>query len=184
MAIELLRCEFESINCIYRYSLTRFENQASYVGVFLYLLAGLLPDPEGPWAPGISHCCGWIAASLMEVLIVAVIPHMQPQLRVSRDFLQIVSVLGLVRVAILVLMVATFTFGSIRWTAEQPESGPEERQSLLQNGHGPGQNYDGTRPKVDISSGSSQRTQVSGTGWLDYLAGFKILFPYLWYVCL
>ncbi|KAL2204909.1 ABC transporter [Sarocladium strictum] len=153
---------------------------ASYVGVFLYFLAGLLPDPEGPWAPGISHCCGWIAAALMEILIVAVIPHMQPQLRVSRDFLQIVSVLGLVRVAILVLMVATFTFGSFRWTAKQPESEPEERQSLLQNGHGSGQNYDGTRPKIDISSGSSQRTQVSGTGWLDYLAGFKILFPYLW----
>lgn len=149
--------------------------------MFLYFLAGLLPDPEGPWSPGISHCCGWIAAALMEILIISVIPHMQPPLRVSAEFLKIVSALGLARVALLVLMVAAFAVGSLPWSARQTESEPEERQSLLQNSHGPGQNYDGTRPKVDISSGSSQRTQVSGTGWLDYLAGFKILFPYLWY---
>ncbi|KAH8178661.1 ABC transporter domain-containing protein [Sarocladium implicatum] len=153
---------------------------ASYVGIFLYFLAGLLPDPEGPWTPGISHCCAWIAAILMEILIISVIPHMQPQLRVSSDFLRTVSALGLARVAILVLMIATFVLGKVRWSVKEADSEPEERQSLLQNGHGSTQNYDGTPPKVDISSGSSQRTQVSGTGWLDYLAGFKILFPYLW----
>lgn len=114
----------------------------------------------------------------------SVIPHMQSQLRVSGDFLKTVSALGIARIAILVLMVVTFVTGKLQWTTKQAESEPEERQSLLQNGHFAGQNYDGTRPKVDISSGSSQRTQVSGTGWLDYLAGFKILFPYLWYVVL
>jgi len=116
----------------------------------------------------------------MEILIIAVIPHMQPQLRVSAKFLETVSALGIARVALLTLMVATFALGRYQWMVKQPESEPQERQSLLQNGHSSGQNYDGTRPKVDIASGSSQRTQVSGTGWLDYIAGFKILFPYLW----
>lgn len=110
----------------------------------------------------------------------AVIPHLRQPLRVSSQFLTTLSALGLARVALLVLMVVIFALGNVQWTTKTPESEPEERESLLRNGNAAAQDYQGTRPKVDISSGSSQRTQVSGTGWLDYLAGFKILFPYLW----
>lgn len=130
--------------------------------------------------PGVAHCCSWITAALMEALIVAVMPHMQPWLRVSGELLTTLSALGLTRVGLLALMVATFILGHYRLKAGQTDSGPEERQSLLQNGHSSGPNYDSMRPKADIASGASQRTQVSGTGWLDYIAGFKILFPYLW----
>ncbi|KAM6516990.1 hypothetical protein FSOLCH5_007941 [Fusarium solani] len=58
----------------------------------------------------------------------------------------------------------------------QPKSAPEERQSLLENGNGSSSNYG----SVPAAPTPAKRTQVSGTGWLDYFAGFRVLFPYLW----
>lgn len=58
-----------------------------------------------------------------------------------------------------------------------PKSLPEERQSLLENGHRSSENY-GSVPQA---KGDKRRTQVAGTGWLEYFAGFRVLFPYLWY---
>jgi hypothetical protein len=60
------------------------------------------------------------------------------------------------------------------------KSTPDERQSLLQNGNGSTANYGGTHDSTSTPT-PARRTQVSGTGWLDYFAGFRVLFPYLWY---
>ncbi|KAG8405067.1 hypothetical protein J3459_022274 [Metarhizium acridum] len=42
---------------------------ASYVAVLLYFLAGMLPDPQGPWNPTAAHCSAWITGALMEVVV-------------------------------------------------------------------------------------------------------------------
>ncbi|KAH7322586.1 putative transport protein [Stachybotrys elegans] len=150
---------------------------ASHVGVLLYFLAGLLPDPEGPWTPGSAHCFAWVTAVLVEALIAAIFPHVQPRLRVSDNLLEILDGLGYARIAILVLMVAIFLSAEFRLRPSTPKSDPEERQSLLQNGNGSTASYGANG---HAAPPAARRTQVSGTGWLDYFAGFRVLFPYLW----
>ncbi|CAG1997587.1 unnamed protein product [Fusarium graminearum] len=147
---------------------------ASFVGVLLYFLAGLLPDPEGPWNPNSSHLAAWCVAALAEIVIAAVLSVVEPQLRVSPNFVDTVNILGSARVFVLALMIGSFTLREYKMKSLEPKSLPEERQGLLENGNGNG--YGSVPP----SAAEPRRTQVSGTGWLDYFAGFKVLFPYLW----
>ncbi|ESU09382.1 hypothetical protein FGSG_03805 [Fusarium graminearum PH-1] len=147
---------------------------ASFVGVLLYFLAGLLPDPEGPWNPNSSHLAAWCVAALAEIVIAAVLSVVEPQLRVSPNFVDTINILGSARVFVLALMIGSFTLREYKMKSLEPKSLPEERQGLLENGNGNG--YGSVPP----SAAEPRRTQVSGTGWLDYFAGFKVLFPYLW----
>ncbi|KAM0273590.1 hypothetical protein ACHAQH_008253 [Verticillium albo-atrum] len=148
---------------------------ASHVGVLLYFLAGLLPDPEGPWTPGGPHCFAWVVGALSEVVITAAFAVDQPSLRVSKGFIESLYGLSAARTAILITMTAALCLREYKLRPAHVESAAEERQSLLANGNG--SSY-GSAPAA--SPGSARRTQVSGTGWLDYFAGFKVLFPYLW----
>ncbi|RGP74635.1 ATP-binding subfamily b [Fusarium sporotrichioides] len=149
---------------------------ASFVGVLLYFLAGLLPDPEGPWNPNGAHLAAWCVAALAEIVIAAVLSAVEPQLRVSPDFVDTSNILGSARVFMLALMIGSLTIREYKVKALEPKSLPEERQGLLENGNGNAQGYGSVPP----SAAEPRRTQVSGTGWLDYFAGFKVLFPYLW----
>ncbi|KAM0323758.1 hypothetical protein ACHAQA_008695 [Verticillium albo-atrum] len=148
---------------------------ASHVGVILYFLSGLLPDPEGPWSPGGAHCLAWVVGALSEVVITAAFAVDQPSLRVARGFIEALDSLSVARTVILVVMTATLGLREYKLRPAHVESASEERESLLANGNGNGY---GSSPAA--SPGSARRTQVSGTGWLDYFAGFKVLFPYLW----
>ncbi|CEI62388.1 Heavy metal tolerance protein [Fusarium venenatum] len=149
---------------------------ASFVGVLLYFLAGLLPDPEGPWNPNGAHLAAWCVAALAEIVIAAVLSAVEPQLRVSPNFVDTTNLLGAARVFVLALMIGSFTLREYKLKSLQPKSVPEERQGLLENGNGNAEGYGSVPP----SAAEPRRTQVSGTGWLDYFAGFKVLFPYLW----
>ncbi|KAF5008106.1 hypothetical protein FDECE_5590 [Fusarium decemcellulare] len=153
---------------------------ASYVGVLLYFLAGLLPDPEGPWSPESAHCYAWVTGGLVEVVIAAVLFSTEPSLRVCSDFVKILNVLGLSRVAILVLMTGALGLREYKLKPSKPKSAPEERQSLLENGNGASGNYGSVPAHGSADAAPPGRTQVTGMGWLDYLTGFKVLFPYLW----
>jgi ABC-type multidrug transport system fused ATPase/permease subunit len=73
-------------------------------------------------------------------------------------------------------MIGSFTLREYKLKALEPKSLPEERQGLLENGNGNTEGYGSVQPPA----AEPRRTQVSGTGWLDYFAGFKVLFPYLW----
>ncbi|KAK7419930.1 hypothetical protein QQZ08_010633 [Neonectria magnoliae] len=152
---------------------------ASYVGVLLYFLAGLLPDPEGPWSPSAAHCCAWVTGALVEIVIAAVFFSVEPSLRVSKGFPSILIVLGSSRIAILMLMIATLILREYKSRSSEPKSVPEERQSLLENGNG-SSGYSSVQTRAPAVPDPTRRTQVSGTGWLDYFAGFRVLFPYLW----
>jgi hypothetical protein len=145
------------------------------VGVVLYYLAGLLPDPEGPWTPAGAHCFAWVVGALVEIVTGAIFTSQQSRLRVPDDFIATLNILGLARIVILFLMTLLLLAREYRLRPIKPKSVPEERQSLLENGNGSSTSY-GSVP----AASRAKRTQVSGTGWLDYFAGFRILFPYLW----
>ncbi|TDZ15241.1 ABC transporter aclQ [Colletotrichum orbiculare MAFF 240422] len=152
---------------------------ASYVAVFLYFLAGLLPDPEGPWVPTACHAYAWGVAVLFEVVVAALFFTEQSYLRISHEVLDSLSALGFARIAILMLMSGTLALREYRLRPSTPRSDPEERQSLLGNGNGnPSNAHYGGVPSHRPAG--PPRQQVQGTGWLDYFAGFKVLFPYLW----
>ncbi|RSL87084.1 hypothetical protein CEP51_002450 [Fusarium floridanum] len=149
---------------------------ASHVGVLLYFFAGLLPDPEGPWSPSSAHGYAWLAGALLEFVIAGIFSSEKALLRSSSTFLDILIILGLSRIAIFILMMGSLILREYKLRPPQPKSAPEERQSLLENGNGSSSNYGSVPP----APAPVKRTQVSGTGWLDYFAGFRVLFPYLW----
>ncbi|KAK1536660.1 ABC transporter [Colletotrichum costaricense] len=158
---------------------------ASYVAVLLYYLAGLLPDPEGPWTPTSAHFYAWIVGALFEAFIAAVFSSEKNSFRVHHGLLDILDIVAAVRIVVLVAMMVCLILRDYKLKPLQPKSDPEERQSLLGNGNGNGNgashNYGGAHPHGPAAHKPPARTQVSGTGWLDYFAGFRVLFPYLWY---
>ncbi|KAJ3941599.1 uncharacterized protein N0V96_008312 [Colletotrichum fioriniae] len=157
---------------------------ASYVAVLLYYLAGLLPDPEGPWTPTSAHFYAWIVGTLFEAFIAAVFSSEKNSFRVHNGLLDTLDIVAAVRIVVLVAMMVCLILRDYKLKPLQPKSDPEERQSLLGNGNGNGNgashNYGGAHPHGPAAHKPPARTQVSGTGWLDYFAGFRVLFPYLW----
>lgn len=158
---------------------------ASYVGVLLYFLAGLLPDPEGPWSPVAANGHAWVTGVLLEAVIAAVLKTQQPAIGLSRDVVDILLSLALARLVVLVVMIGLMALRQYKLRPSESQSAPEERQSLLGNGQGPVADYGGAHggahPHMPaIKSASGKPPGVQGTGWLDYFAGFRVLFPYLW----
>ncbi|KAF7557361.1 hypothetical protein G7Z17_g709 [Cylindrodendrum hubeiense] len=151
---------------------------AAYVGVLLFFLAGLLPDPEGLWSPDAAHCCAWVTGALAEIVIAAVFYSVKPSMQVSEGFVDTLIALGLSRIAIFVLMAAALITRESKLRPTKPEAAPEERQSLLESGNGSSNDYGSVPAHKPVDQ--ARRTQVSGTGWLDYFAGFRVLVPYLW----
>ncbi|KAI1043085.1 hypothetical protein LB505_006961 [Fusarium chuoi] len=149
---------------------------ASFVGVLLYYVAGLLPDPEGPWNPNSAHLSAWCVGALAEIVIAAALSAVEPKLRVSPGFVDTLNILGAARVLVLALMIGALGLREYKTKALEPKSLPEERRGLLENGNGTAEGYGSIQP----TAAEPRRTQVSGTGWLDYFAGFRVLFPYLW----
>lgn len=147
--------------------------------MLLYFVVGLLPDPEGPWTPELAHCCAWLVGALSEIVIVVLHSHARKSLRVRAETWDTLNALSVARISVLSLMITTQSFLYLKTNYLSVTSDLEENQSLLQNGNEPeyGTNNRGTETG---SAKVPQRSQVSGTGWLDYIAGFRTLFPYLW----
>ncbi|KAI3398535.1 hypothetical protein diail_9059 [Diaporthe ilicicola] len=158
---------------------------ASYVGVLLYFLAGLLPDPEGPWSPVAANGHAWLTGVLLEGVIAAVLKTEQRAIGLSEDVVGVLLALALARLAILVVMIGLMVLRQYKLRPSESQSAPEERQSLLGNGQGPVADYGGAHSGAHahmpaIKPASGKPPGVTGTGWLDYFAGFRVLFPYLW----
>lgn len=115
--------------------------------------------------------------ALVEGVIAAIFSAVKPSLRLSEGFIELLNALGFSRIAVLVVMTGALIVREYRLRPIETKSAPEERQSLLENGNGTTNGY-GSVPATP--PGAARRTQVAGTGWLEYFAGFKVLFPYLW----
>ncbi|KAI1858131.1 hypothetical protein JX265_010799 [Neoarthrinium moseri] len=151
---------------------------ASYAGVTLYFLAGLLPNPDGPWSPTVSHSHAWVAGIMLEAVIAIIFKSEQRSIRVSARLLDSLFGLGVSRISVLLLMTVLLVYKQSRLRALESGSN-SERRPLLENGHGPASNYGGTHARATVS-GTDKPRDAQSSGWVEYFAGFRILFPYLW----
>ena len=118
-----------------------------------------------------------MSGALLEIVIAAVFASTVDELRTSAQFIETLNVLALIRIVTLGLMAACLLVREYKLRPVVPKSVPEERQSLLENGNGTVESYGSVHPGE-----KKRKTQVAGTGWLEYFAGFRVLFPYLWYL--
>ncbi|KAB8274682.1 P-loop containing nucleoside triphosphate hydrolase protein [Aspergillus minisclerotigenes] len=134
------------------------EFLASNIAVFMFLAAGLLPDPDVPFSPSLSHSHAWIAGIIMEALQLAMFWYQQSPVSVlSRvEYLQLGLVM--VRLVLFVAMVALYFQPMYAWSRIQ---------------------LDETEPLLGEVDSKPVRDAQHG-GWLDYVVGFSTLFPFLW----
>jgi ATP-binding cassette, subfamily B, vacuolar membrane transporter HMT1/ACLQ len=153
--------------------------KASHIAALLYYIGGLLPDPDGPWSPTVPHGSSWGAGIFAEALIGAVLYSAQEKIPLPKSLIDTLFGLGMSRILTLLLMIALLVRRQYRL---RPERGSgDERQSLLENGNGAAANgYGGTNGTTPGHPAPPDR-QMHNVGWLDYFAGFKVLFPYLWW---
>lgn len=147
---------------------------ASHTGVLLFFLAGLLPDPDGPWTPTTPHGFAWVVGLLLEIVIASVFMSQQHQIHVPQGLLDSLFGLSSARVVILAIMIVLLIVRDHESTGPLQGSA-SERQSLLENGNGSnGYGSDSSGPKL------KKPRDAQSAGWFDYFAGFRVLFPYLW----
>lgn len=151
--------------------------QAAHVGVLLYFLAGLLPNPDGPWSPTTANCHAWITAVLLEAVIAAVFKSQQQSIKVPAHLLDTLFALALARTATLSVMTALLVRRQFALRPASTASTPEERQGLLENGQGQPSHYGAAQA---AKPAAAKPRDAQSSGWLDYFAGFRVLFPYLW----
>ncbi|EAQ84125.1 hypothetical protein CHGG_10529 [Chaetomium globosum CBS 148.51] len=143
---------------------------AAHVGLLLFFLAGLLPNPDGPWSPTASNCHSWVAAAMLEGVIIALFGTQQRYIKVHPKLRDALIGLGIARIATLVVMIGFVVRRHYSLRSSRLSSTTGERQGLLENGNG----HAAPRGK-----GGKPRDPQS-SGWFDYIAGFRVLFPYLW----
>ncbi|RYC63395.1 hypothetical protein CHU98_g2823 [Xylaria longipes] len=150
---------------------------ASYIAVLLYFLAGLLPDPDGPWTPTVSHAFAWAVGILVEAVIAAVFASQHRVINAPLELLNPLFGLAMARIALFLAMISLVVRRESKLREAQPGT-TSERRPLLENGDGPTNGYGGT-----ITSAAKPTTprsrDPSKSNWFDYFAGTRVLFPYL-----
>ncbi|KAI1153522.1 hypothetical protein F4825DRAFT_414574 [Nemania diffusa] len=151
---------------------------ASYIGVLLYFLGGLLPDPDGPWTPTVSHAFAWGVGILVESIIAAVFITQHQVIDAQSDMLDSLSGLAMARVFLLLVMISLVVLRE--YQLRKAEAGTaSERRPLLENGNGSSNGYGGTASSAAKPPAKKPR-DPSKSNWFDYFAGTRVLFPYLW----
>ncbi|KAI8631408.1 hypothetical protein F5Y19DRAFT_423639 [Xylariaceae sp. FL1651] len=151
---------------------------ASYIAVLLYFLAGLLPDPDGPWTPTVSHCYAWGTGVLLEAVIAMVFLTQHQAIDAPSGLLDKLFGLGLARVFLFLVMISVVVRREYELRRAELGKAPE-RQSLLENGNGRTNGYGGTTSPAAKADAKKTR-DPSKSNWFDYFAGTRVLFPYLW----
>ncbi|EAW11040.1 putative ABC heavy metal transporter [Aspergillus clavatus NRRL 1] len=136
---------------------TTKEYLASTIAVWMFLAAGLLPDPDEPFAPSLSHCHAWLATLTVEVLQLVMFCVEASHQTGTTSFERVQVGLVTLRVCFQIAMAALYLQPMYAWSrVKLDETEPLLRQTSLE-----------TR---DAQHG----------GWLDYVTGFSTLFPFLW----
>lgn len=154
------------------------QQQASYLGVFLYFAAGILADPDGPYMPTKSHCSTWLIALFYELSLLVMISRYSLEQTVFVHLSIMGIALGGLRSLVLCTMLAIFISTQYHVYQEE-ETDCWERESLRANGQVTYGEY-GTMNKNGGMGIKSYPKDLQPSGWLDYIAGFRILFPYIW----
>jgi ABC-type transport system involved in Fe-S cluster assembly fused permease/ATPase subunit len=141
---------------------------AAHVGLLLFFLAGLLPNPDGPWSPTASNCHSWIAGAMLEGVIIALFGTQQRYINLQPKLRDALIGLGIARITTLVVMIGLMVRRHYALRSSLLSSTTGERQGLLENGNG------------HAAPGGKKPRDPQSSGWFDYFAGFRVLFPYLW----
>lgn len=152
--------------------------------MLLYFLAGLLPDPDGPWSPSVPHGYAWLVGLMVDVVINSVLLSEHELIPLPKPLVDALFSLGVGRVAVYGLMLVLL---ARRQHLLRPERGSvAEGRSLLENGDGPTNGYGGANGHGHGHAAAhgppKKGRDAQSSGWFDYFAGFRILFPYLWWV--
>lgn len=142
-------------------------------------MAGLLPDPDGPWSPTFANGFAWVTGVLLEAVIIAVVKTEQRRINAPPRLLNQLSVLGIARIGTLLVMIALLVRRHVALQTPTADSSIEERQGLLEHGDG-SVGYSGTNGHAAPKPPGGRPKDAQNKGWLDYFAGFRVLFPYLW----
>lgn len=148
--------------------------------MLLFFLAGLLPNPDGPWSPTTANCNAWVTGVLLEAVIATVFKTEQRSIKAPSRLLDILLSLGIARIVTLLLMIAFLVRRQYALRSSKSSSTAEERQGLLENGQGHVRGYHGTNGHAPAFKAPAGKPSNQNKGWLDYFAGFRVLFPYLW----
>lgn len=117
---------------------------------------------------------------LLEAVIAAVFKTEQRSINAPPRLLDVLFSLGIARIVTLVVMIALLVRRQYAIRASASSSDAEERQGLLENGQGPVGGYNGTNGHTSTPKAPAGKPGGQNKGWLDYFAGFRVLFPYLW----
>ncbi|KAF1950195.1 hypothetical protein CC80DRAFT_529081 [Byssothecium circinans] len=148
------------------YSMANEAHLICTAAVLLYFIVGLLPDPEVSFHPSASHSRAWMIACVFELLLLATLWRTMGQ---EKPLVQ--WSLGITRLLCLFCMCTIF-----HWPRASTKANGEETESLLNGSNGPSYRSIpvGAPPKF------AERDITRKSSWVDYLIGFRLLFPYIW----
>lgn len=113
----------------------------------------------------------------MEAVISTVLLTEREYIPIRQQLIDSLIGLGMGRIFMFGLMVALLARREYQLRSERGST--DEGQSLLENGDGPPNGYG----PINHGSSTSAARKDQGTrtlSWLDYIASFQVLFPYLW----
>ncbi|KAI0409941.1 hypothetical protein F4802DRAFT_542713 [Xylaria palmicola] len=151
---------------------------ASYIAALLFFLAGLLPDPDGPWTPTVPHGFAWGYGILIEAVIAVVFLSQSPVIDAPVGLLNGLVGLAMGRIVLFLIMISLLARKEHELKKAEPGSA-SERRPLLENGGGSTNGYGGTASSAANPPVKKTR-DPSKSNWFDYFAGTRVLFPYLW----
>lgn len=156
--------------------------QSSTFGVGLFYLAGLLPDPDETYTVNLVNRNMWIMSAFYEIAWLA---HGWTVLTTNSNAGNVwhtaLAVVAVVRVLVLLCMSVLFVgiYHWRSWGQSSPDGG--ERQNLIGDGSPTYGTTNYSNGSIGAKASSPKRAgDAQTTTWLDYVIGFKSLFPFLW----
>ncbi|KAF3483155.1 heavy metal tolerance protein [Arthroderma uncinatum] len=134
------------------------EYMASNIAVLMFLVAGLLPDPDEPFTPSLSHSHAWSLATITEALQIVMFCFQFGKDPTNAGLERLELGLVMLRMGVFVAMIALYLQPMYAW-------------SHIKLGE--------TDPLLGEMAAQPVRDAQHG-GWLDYVTGFSTLFPFLW----
>jgi hypothetical protein len=147
------------------------------MGVGLFYLAGLLHDPDHPYAVSEVQFHMWLTSMVYEV---AWLCNGLVALSDNRFADNVQATLSASRVATLFCLITLYSLNT-HWQRVDSSLLSGEYESLLGGSLEDGARY-GITSSNTVNNTFGKKSDAQTTSWLDYVLGYKSLFPFLWQV--
>lgn len=151
------------------------------IGVWLFYGVGLLPDPDSSYTMSSAQQLMWLISLVFETAFLAPGVHSLPDRKHLHNTVVALSIseatFNVLRVILLLLSLVLYLVFS-RSTAKERTLNEEETHSLINGGAENGAAYgtNGQPRDKPVKKGGDAQTG----NWINYVLGFKKLFPFLW----